>query len=104
MIESGHAFAVMGNHELNALAYHIQNSDAPGDYLRGHSDKKKHQHHATVEQFTPPELQSALAWFRTLPLWLDHDGFRVVHTCWDSAAIAAIADGLRPHGGVTIVF
>lgn len=31
-------------------------------------------------------------WFKTLPLWLDLDGLRVVHACWDGDSI----DVLRP--------
>ncbi len=34
MIEEGKALAVMGNHELNALAYHTEDPDSPGEYLR----------------------------------------------------------------------
>src|ERR1700716_1625633 len=31
MIEEGKALAVMGNHELNALAYHTEDRDKPGE-------------------------------------------------------------------------
>jgi predicted MPP superfamily phosphohydrolase len=31
MIEEGKALAVMGNHELNALAYHTEDPEAPGE-------------------------------------------------------------------------
>jgi hypothetical protein len=31
----------------------------------------------------PQGLRSHLEWFRTLPIWLDLDGLRVVHACWD---------------------
>src|ERR1700676_1485199 len=37
MIEQGHALAVMGNHELNALAYHTDAPDSPGEHLRRRS-------------------------------------------------------------------
>src|ERR1700676_204139 len=39
MVEDGKALAVMGNHELNALAYHMKAPEPPGEYLRRHSDK-----------------------------------------------------------------
>src|SRR4051812_17938497 len=32
MVEGGHALAVMGNHELNALAYHTEDPESPGEY------------------------------------------------------------------------
>src|SRR6516164_5985142 len=39
MIESGHALAVMGNHELNALAYHTEDRESLGAYLRPRNPK-----------------------------------------------------------------
>ena len=95
MIEEGKALAVMGNHELNALAYHTEDPEAPGEFLRRHSDKNVKQHRKTVEQLKPEELASHLEWFRTLPMWLDLDGLRVVHACWDKQAVARVAQALE---------
>ena len=39
MIEEGKALAVMGNHELNALAYHTEDSEESGQYLRRRGGK-----------------------------------------------------------------
>jgi len=104
MIEEGEALAVMGNHELNALAYHTEDPDSPGEFLRRRSSKNEKQHRQTVEQLEPKELRSYLEWFRTLPMWLDLDGLRVVHACWDEQAIGRIAQSRRDHGGVTTEF
>jgi hypothetical protein len=40
---------------------------------------------ATLEQFRHyrEEWEAFLAWFQTLPLWIDEGSFRVVHACWD---------------------
>ncbi|MFM7151649.1 MAG: metallophosphoesterase, partial [Gemmataceae bacterium] len=104
MVESGHALAVMGNHELNALAYHTENSHSPGHYLRPRESKNEKQHRATLQQLEPDELRSYLDWFRTLPLWLDLEGLRVVHACWDESALRQVADGYENHGGITTEF
>src|ERR1022692_1166277 len=101
MIEEGHALAVMGNHELNALAYHTEDPDSPGEYLRPHIDKNVKQHRKTVEQLKPQELRSYLNWFRTLPMWLEHNGLRAVHACWDGQAMAQIAQVRKDHEGIT---
>ena len=101
MIEERTALAVMGNHELNAMAYHSEDPDNPGEYLRRHSDKNVHQHRKTVEQLKPDELQSYLDWFRTLPMWLDLDGLRVVHACWDERSVTTIAAALDEQRGIT---
>jgi hypothetical protein len=104
MIEAGAALAVVGNHELNALAYHTEDPGAPGQYLRGHEPKNIKQHRQTLDQLEPAGLRSHLEWFRSLPMWLNLDGLRVVHACWDDRAIASIAAGLKEHGEVTTAF
>lgn len=104
MVERGHARAVMGNHEMNALAYQTPDPHSPEQHLRPRTPKNTAQHRATLEQLTPADLRSYLAWFRTLPLWLDlteAGGPRVVHACWDDLAIAELSARLDEHGGVT---
>jgi len=91
MVEEGYARAVMGNHELNALAYHNEDPESPGEFLRRHTPKNEHQHSQTLQQLISEELRSALDWFRTLPLWLELDGLRAVHACWDEQSITQIS-------------
>jgi hypothetical protein len=102
MVEAGTALAVMGNHELNAIAYHPP--DGRGGYLRPHTPKNNRQVQATLEQLSPAEMADALAWFRTLPPWLDLGGFRVVHACWDDRAMRQIERGFEKHGRFTDAF
>src|SRR6185436_15096978 len=71
MIEEGKALTVMGNHELNALAYHTEDTESHGEHLRRHIPKNEKQHKATLDQVSPHELRSYLEWFRTFPMWLD---------------------------------
>jgi hypothetical protein len=104
MVDAGHARAILGNHEFNALAFHTPDPDAPGEYLRPHSEKNIRQHRATLEQLEPRALADALDWFRTLPLWLDLGGLRAVHACWDDGHLTCLGDGLRRLGGVTTDF
>ncbi len=83
MVEAEQALAVLGNHELNALAYHTPDPESPSSFLRPHIDKNNRQHKATLDQLSQATLESYLNWFRTLPFWLDLGGIRVVHACWD---------------------
>jgi hypothetical protein len=92
MIDSGAALAVMGNHELNALAFHTPDPERPGEYLRPHNEKNSNQHAETVRQVPAGELSTYLSWFRTLPLWLDLGVLRVVHACWDDNRIGLVRD------------
>jgi len=93
MIERGSALSVMGNHEFNAIAY--ATPDGAGGHLREHSEKNHGQHYAFLEAYAGDSTayDEAIAWFKTLPLWLEVDGLRVVHACWDQAIIDAIAAG-----------
>ncbi len=89
MIEEGKALGVMGNHELNALAFHTEHRTRADAYLRSRSNKN-------ILQLTDKHLSDAINWFGTLPMWLDLDGLRVIHACWDDKAIATIKSA-RPN-------
>jgi hypothetical protein len=89
MVEAGAALAVMGNHELNAIAWHTPDPQRPGEYLRSHHSakwgfKNRKQHAAFLADVEDkPALHAeAIDWFLTLPLWLDLPELRVVHACW----------------------
>jgi hypothetical protein len=85
MIEAGAALAVMGNHEFNAIAWFTEDPDRPGAHLRPHTGKNRAQHQAFLEAYEGADDYAGLIeWFRSLPLWLDLDGLRVVHACWDA--------------------
>jgi hypothetical protein len=90
MMENGHALAVMGNHEFNAVCYH--SSDGKGGYLRSHNHEHTQQHQAFLNEYpvASPENLATIAWFKTLPLFLEIAGFRVIHACWDEKTIAQI--------------
>jgi hypothetical protein len=98
MLESGSALAVLGNHEWNAFAWHLEDPDAPGEHLRRHTPKNLAQHTQTLEQVPAAELASHLAFLRRLPIRLDLGGLRVVHACWDEAAFPVIDEALLRHG------
>ncbi len=94
MVDAGDAWAVMGNHEFNALCFHTPDHSRPIGGLREHSHKNIDQHGETLRQLSSTQLKEYLAWFRTLPLYLQLDGLRVVHACWDQKQIEVISDRL----------
>jgi hypothetical protein len=88
MVEAGSALAVMGNHELNAIAWHTSDPTNPGEYLRPHhsakwGEKNRRQHAASLAEVEDkPELHAEIIdWFLTLPLWLDLPDLGIVHAC-----------------------
>lgn len=90
MVEGGHAQAIMGNHEYNAVAFSTPDPRRPGHHLREQSEKNYRQHHeflAQVGDGSPLHLEM-LDWFRRLPLFLDLGAFKVIHACWHPKHIA----------------
>jgi len=83
MVDAGQAFAIMGNHEYNALAFNYENPC--GGHIRKHTHKNIHQHYETLIQFKKHESEWSdyLSWFSTLPYFLELDGVRFIHACWD---------------------
>lgn len=89
MVEGGAALAVLGNHELNAIAWHTPDPDNPGDFLRSHfsakngeNNRKQHIAFLNEVEHKPKLHKEIIDWFLTLPLWLDLPELRVVHACW----------------------
>lgn len=101
MVERNAARMVMGNHEFNAISIHTRRPGSrlaryPDAWLRKRTEPNLHQHHVTwnayelTEGTHAEEWQDTLAWFRTLPMWLELDGIRVVHATWDDEQIAVL--------------
>jgi hypothetical protein len=82
MCEADTAFAVLGNHEFNAIGW--VTPDGRGGFLRAHTEANLGQHRKFLQQFGEgsPDHHDAISWFRGLPVWLDLPGLRVVHACW----------------------
>ena len=89
MVAEGAALAVMGNHEFNAIAWHTPDPGQPREYLRPHCSKRwgsknYRQHRRFLKELRRDAVKHAdiISWFKTLPLWLEVDGIRIVHACW----------------------
>ena len=104
MCETGAASAVMGNHELNALAFHTPHPTKPEEFLRRHTEHNLKQHSATLKQLDTADLESALNWFRTLPVSLDLGSLRVIHACWDDKDLRTLADASAQYGHMSAEF
>ena len=91
MVDAGHALAVMGNHELNAIAYATPDAK-DGGYLRRHSEHNKRNHQEFLDAFDgkPEKYAEVIDWFYQLPMWLEFDDLRIIHACWDQEAITRI--------------
>ncbi len=99
MVDHGHALAVMGNHELNAIAWMTPDPLEPDNFMRVHSSKNYKQHRAFVEQVCEgSELHhSMIEWFKSLPLYLELDRLRIVHACWHEPSLQTLSPMLDEH-------
>jgi Calcineurin-like phosphoesterase len=99
MCEAGSASAVLGNHEFNAIGWAAQSEN--GGFLRNHSSKNVHQHAEFLSQLDSADQDDAIRWFRSLPIWLDLPGLRVVHACWHEPSREALLSLLDNRGCLT---
>jgi hypothetical protein len=95
MIKSGAALSVMGNHEYNAICYSMLSKDG-SSYLREHSKENtaSHQQFLNEYQFGSKEYIEIIEWFKTLPVFLELEGIRVVHATWDIDSISFLKEKL----------
>jgi hypothetical protein len=101
MCEARSAHAVLGNHEFNAIGWAAQSKD--GGFLRPHTAKNEHQHIEFLSQLGAGSYdhEETLRWFRTLPVWLELSGLRVVHACWHGRSRRALLPYLDDKGRFT---
>lgn len=101
MVDAGTARIVLGNHEFNAVAFATEHPD--GGYWRNHGEKNRHQHAAFLDAtgFGSPLHREIIAWFMTIPMWLDLGDLRVVHACWGAADLEHLAPLAGPGNTLT---
>ena len=101
MVDAGSAYVVMGNHEFNAIAWATKHPET-GTPLREHSEHNRAQHRAFLE-LSGDEQAHYTEWFKTLPLWLDLGGIRVVHACWHPQSMDVVLQATGGTGRLTTV-
>lgn len=91
MVENGNAFTILGNHEINIIISHIKNKNN----LLQQNDISELK---TVNEFReyPEEWNDHVKWLRTLPLFLELEGLRVVHACWSDEAVEFVKQNIPP--------
>lgn len=99
MTDAGEAFAILGNHEMNALRYHARGRN--NQPLRSRSEPHRRQHEKTLKQIADPDPEAWrewLRWFAGLPVFLDFGSVRAVHAAWDDEAIRELSRAQRWEG------
>lgn len=101
MVEQGHALAVMGNHEFNAICFHTRHPET-GLPLRKYDKNYGDGHLEFLSEIKGKEeiLDEIIDWFKSLPLFLDLEELRVIHAAWNFDFI----EQLKKRGGSDIRF
>jgi hypothetical protein len=103
MVESGGAQCILGNHEFNAIAWVTPDPEDSGKFLRDHHKPgNREQHQAFLDVVEGTRKQRDITdWFKTLPLWLDLPGLRIVHACWHEESMDILRPVLGPNQTLT---
>jgi hypothetical protein len=103
MVESGGAQCILGNHEFNAIAWATPDPEDSGKFLRDHHKPgNREQHQAFLDVVEGTRKQRDITdWFKTLPLWLDLPGLRIVHACWHEESMDILRPVLGPNQTLT---
>ena len=91
LVDAGRAVCVLGNHELNLLRH---GTDPKGDnrWFRGQERRLPGGEVLPERRVTSDaERGELLAMLADLPVALERDDLRLVHACWDAAAVEALA-------------
>jgi hypothetical protein len=101
MCDVGSARAVLGNHEFNAIGWATPNGK--GGFYRDHSSQNTRQHAEFLRAFEEgsSDYEDVIRWFKTLPVWIDLPGLRLIHACWHEPSRAALVPHLDANARFT---
>lgn len=88
LVDNDRAYCLMGNHEFNAIGWALQKQD--GSYCRDHDKSSNRAQHQQFLDQVGEDHKRWVAWFKTLPLFIDFGTVRAVHACWDHDSIEKI--------------
>lgn len=86
MIEKGYAFAILGNHEINLIAFNTK-SKKGNYYLRERTNSKLRQCHASLDLILKENAKENMDFLKSLPLFVECNNFRAIHACWHKDSI-----------------
>ena len=102
MVKNDAALAVMGNHEFNAVAYATPHPKKNKKYLRKHSVKNTKQHAVFLRAVGEGSSlhTEIINWFKTLPIFIEHEAFRVIHACWHPPSLELVKEHLNENNQI----
>lgn len=86
LVQSGHAFAVLGNHEINLLREDAK--DGAGWFFDERMERDQVKY-APFERPTSEQRRDIVAFLSSLPIGLERPDLRVIHAAWQDPQIEA---------------
>ncbi len=104
MVKNSAAHAILGNHEINAIVYHLK--DKNGKPLVTEPRKNYLSLFKTINEYSahPDEWTKHLRWLRKLPLFLELGNLRFVHACWSGNAVETVKYAFQEKRGRKNIF
>ncbi len=90
MVINESAYAILGNHEVNAITYFTQRSNGKPLKMPRNGNRKLLDAFALEYHYEYEKLMDDIKWLRTLPLYLELDGIRIVHAYWNAEHITKL--------------
>jgi hypothetical protein len=87
MTTNGTGFAILGNHEINAICYFTRRKNGKPIRMPGPANKKLLDKIKREYADEPSQLKEDVIWLRKLPLFIDFGPVRVVHAYWNNQYI-----------------
>ncbi len=94
MVEQGTAFAILGNHELNAIGYFTFKKNGKAIYSPDQETENQLNKIKTQYKNDTNALFSDIKWMRSLPFYIDFLPFRVAHAYWSNKNIKILRKNL----------
>jgi len=94
MVKCGSAYAILGNHEINAICYFTRNSKGKPLRTPGPSNKRFLEKIRMEYKNDPDTLAQHIKWLKKLPLFIDFGHVRVIHAYWNQMNIELINGAL----------
>lgn len=94
IVRRQNAKVLMGNHEFNALC--LAKEGVRG-HIRPHTPQNLADQADFFREFPPGSdaYKEAIAWFETFPVYHEEKSLRLIHACWNDAAIGVCKPFLK---------
>ncbi|PWE00171.1 metallophosphoesterase [Marinilabilia rubra] len=101
MVEHETGYAILGNHELNAIANFTKSKEWKKPFKQATGSSKKVMDRIREEYiYDKAQLKTDIKWLRQLPFSLDFGKFRVVHAYWSDEHLNLLKES-RKRGKLT---